>query len=228
MGDYEISMQSFSVAPSTGFYLFRGSDYRYWSCAWGRVEFREGRLILIPDPSVPVEGMRGVALDWTPIVWGDRHYLIATDAILDFVNSVNNGYEPSYRVLGFGGSYFKKKGDDNVRVSGFPNVPQTYRRFLLTEPIRGNVKSVGNFTVEKIDGDKTEVRTTTVTLNVGSKQGVMVGMRFVTYKPQRVHENIIVTNVFENSSKAIVRQEGNYRDAPSTKWKISTSIRDIK
>lgn len=227
-GDYELSMQAFSVAPSTGFYLFRGSDYRYWSCAWGRVEFSEGLIKLIPDHTVPAEGMRGIALNWTPVVWGDRHYLVATDALLDFVNSVNNGYEPSFRGLGFGGSYFKKKGDENIRVSGVPNVPQSYRRYLLTKPIRGNVKLVGNFNVEKIDDGKSEVRTTTVTLDVGSKQGVMVGMRFVTYKPQRVHENIIVTNVFENSSEAIVRQEGSYHDVPSTKWKISTSIRDIK
>lgn len=228
VGEYERSFQSFLLAPQSGFFLFRGSDYRYWSCAWGQVEVSKSRIKLIPDESVPVEGTRGVALSWTIVDWGKRQYLIPTDDLLDFANSVNNGYEPSYRFPGLGGSFFKKKGDEDLRVTGFPNVPESYRRYLLTNPIRGSVTSLGNSTVEKIDGGKTDVRTTTLTLNVGSKHGVLVGMRFITYKPRLVHEDIVVTKVFENSSEAVVRQEGSYHDAPSTKWKISTSIRDIR
>lgn len=228
VGEYERSFQSFLIAPQSGFFLFRGSDYRYWSCAWGQIEVLENRIKLIPDGSVPVEGTRGLASDWTIVQWGKRQYLIPTDELLDFANSVNNGYEPSYRFPGFGGSFFKKKGDEDIRVTGFPNVPESYRRYLLPNPIKGSVTSLGDLKVEKIDGGKTDVRTTIVTLDVGSKQGVLVGMRFITFKPRLVHEDLIVTKVFENSSEAIVRQEGGYYDTPSTKWRVSTSTRDIK
>ena len=79
------------------------------------------------------------------------------------------------------------------------------------------MKLIGNINFEKTDDGKTNVRTTTVTLDVGSKQGVLIGMRFLTYKPRRVHEDVVVTKVFEKSSEAIVRQDRSYQDAPSTK-----------
>lgn len=65
-------------------------------------------------------------------------------------------------------------------------------------------------------------------MDVGRKDGVLAGMRFITYEPSRVHEDIIVTNVYETTSEGIVKQEGKISAEVSTKWKISTSIHDIK
>ena len=67
---------------------------------------------------------------------------------------------------------------------------------------------MGGFQVEKTDNGRTEMRTTNVKLDVGAKDGVIVGMRFVTYKPSRVHEDIVVTKVLENRSEGVIRQQG--------------------
>lgn len=228
VGEYRGHMAIFSLAPSAGFFYFQGSDYIYSSCAWGSVKDSDGAITLVPDPSVPIEATRGLAIEWMPVKWGDRRYIIPKDGILDFVNSVNNGYEPAYRIPGVGASFLNKAGDEDRRVSGFPEVPTVYLRYLLKTPIRGRVTAVGTFQVEKMDSGGTETRSTNVTLNVGARQGVLVGMRFVTYKPRLIHEDIVVTEVLDDRSKGIVRQQGRIYDQPSTKWKISTSIRDIK
>lgn len=125
MGTYNAFSSTFSLAPSAGFYYFRGSDYVYWSCAWGQVEIVDGKIELIPDSSVPAEGTQGLELEWTPVVWGERNYIIPTDKLLDFVNSVNNGYEPD-SFPGPIATFHKKAGDGERAVSGFPSVPESY------------------------------------------------------------------------------------------------------
>lgn len=227
-GEYEAFMTLFSVAPEAGFVFFRDTDNMTSSCVWGKVNWSNDKLTLIPDISNSTGSIRGIDIEWVPVTWGDRHYIIPTQDLLDFVNSVNNGYEPSFPIPGFGSVFFMLKGDDNRKINGFPTLPLHYGEFLLSKPIRGKVTTVGDFHIETEDNGRVQIRVTKIILNVGAKSGVKVGMNFVTYKPIRVHEDVVITNVYDDSSEAITRQRGPIFDLPSIKWKVSTSIRDIK
>jgi len=110
---------------------------------------------------------------YLPVGWDGRSYLIPEDSLLGFCNAVNSGVEPrpgsdgpDYNPSlhdGYFGSFYLRKGDEEKKVSGLPQLPEKWRNYLLKRPAEGEVLSF-------ITSDEAVV-------TVGSQQGLKVGMR---------------------------------------------------
>ena len=97
--------------------------------------------------------------EFTRVAWGDRLYLIPNDEAQAFCNAVNLGTEPRGDE---NGRFFLRDGDWEKKPIGSPAVPKSWERYLLKQPIRGQV-------VEALPGSRARI-------NLGSRDGVFEGM----------------------------------------------------
>lgn len=116
----------------------------------GTASIDKGELFL--KPTEP----KGQTFRYTPVVWGQRHYLI--EFPLQFTNAINFGGEPRDTE---NGQHFLRLGDWNKKADGLPPLPEPWGSRLLKTPI------VGKITASK--GNE-------ATVNLGSADGVFVGM----------------------------------------------------
>jgi hypothetical protein len=223
-GEYTLSSQILFIAPKSGFAYFLSKNLWEARYNYGNVELFNGKIKLIPEIS-GWEVLPSISSGLFPVSWGERHYLIATDEVVDFVNSVNIGYEPSSR-LSLGSGFFLKRGDEYKSVSGKPNIPEQYRSYLLEKPIKGKLITIKNSQIEQDENQRQ--RTTTVILNVGRNKGVLEGMKFLVYRPRRASSDVKVTKVESDWSEGVVIQTDLEGKVPAVGWKVSTSLKDIK
>jgi hypothetical protein len=98
-------------------------------------------------------------VEFLPVSWGQRTYLIPKEDMLGFCNAINQGLEPRNRAEGL--SYLRaddwKKG-----VAGWPELPAEWMPFLLREPVLGTI-------LELMEGFRARV-------DLGSKVGIRPGM----------------------------------------------------
>ena len=120
------------------------------------------------------EGFQGIAAELVPILWGERHYLVGRDEIVDFCNAVNAGDEPRE---GRDGDFLLRDDDWDRNVVGKPRLPVEYAPYLLSEPLQGKIAATGESTTKEGRAG-IRFRTTTVTLNLGKSRGVRTGMKF--------------------------------------------------
>ncbi len=177
----------------------------------------DGRIRLVFKLPNERKGFQGVAPEFLPIVWGDRHYLIPFDEVVKFANAINAGFEPRETSWG---EFLLRRDDVSKSASGFPNLPPQYSEYLLKQPIVAEISSVKDNRMQKSG------RVTTVLLNVGSTQGVKKGMEFFVYAPSAVFESATITRVDSSSSEAEVFQCCDDKaEPPFLGWKLSTHVR---
>lgn len=124
------------------------------------------------------------------VKWGERRYLIPEGEIVEFCNSVNQGFEPRDDLRGF---HFLRHGDEAKPVSGFPKISEKWRAYLLEEPIRGNV-------VRVVDG--------TAVLDIGANDGLKVGMDLTALSPNKIDDaRLKVISVEQGSARAVLKYE---------------------
>jgi hypothetical protein len=113
-----------------------------------------------------------------PVRWGPRLYLIYADGIVEFCNAVNAGVEPRHGK-GVGdndlGVIYLRLGDEEKPATGFPELSKKWQKYLLVEPLR--VKVINLQTNSEGRG--------TATIDIGSEDGLQVGMRFSPPKSYR-------------------------------------------
>lgn len=219
------------IAPKSGFVFTWTGCLGLYDLNYGDVELKDGKVKLLLTHPNERKGFQGTGEEFIPVKWGERHYLIPSDEMLEFVNAVNGGFEPCSFMCA---RFLLRDGDRKKNVNGKPNIPNEYVKYLLKEPIRTTVTSVGdNIVVKEIKNKDWQYRTTKVILGAGSKQGVWVGMEFHVYSPREVSETVKVTKVGETFSEAEIVQMGSIKegiigDIPSVGWKLTTSLDDIK
>jgi len=113
-------------------------------------------------------------------------------------------------------SFLLKKGEEKVRVAGFPQIPPEYSGYLLQRPINAEVVSVGR--VKPLEYG----RTFPIVISVGWADGVKAGMEFDVYQPKNTFATAKVLKVDEHSSEAEVTQYNQDEAVPEPKWKLST------
>jgi hypothetical protein len=211
------------VAPKSGFAYWWEGCLGLYDLNYGGVEATGGRLKLLCELPNGREYYAGIDSELTPVLWGERHYLIASDKMLEFANYVNAGFEPRDKIYG---SFLLRRGDERKAARGAPEVPVEYRNLLLAAPIRTRISSVGMSRSESNDSCKSTDRVTLVVLDVGSAKGVRPGMEFYPFTPPSADVfSVRVTKVEADSSEAQVEQCAE--DAPpSQEWELSTSARD--
>jgi hypothetical protein len=164
----------------------------------GRVERPEGELLLSIEGRERLPRRYGDEPDWfidklTRVNWGDRRYLVAENQWLAFCNAVNQGEEPR---AGDYGDFYLGENHESITVVGLPEVPKSWKEYLLDAPIRGEVIET------QADGS--------ARINVGRKDGLRAGMELLPTKDSSPSDQIVVS-VEENC--AVIKPK--YPAAPS-------------
>lgn len=157
---------------------------------------------------------------YLPIEWSERIYLINESELKNFANAINLGIEPRSSLISerdaspWYGSFYLRSGDEQKKVIGKPKLPEEWLYFLLGKPLTATVISIQN--VEK----RQFVTISTVTINKGSKDGLKVGMRFVTKDevPSQWDATEIIS-VENNRAKIQARTELKLGDRLNTRYK---------
>jgi hypothetical protein len=203
------------LAPKSGFVFTWNGCLGLYDLNYGDVAEKDGRIRLIFKYPNDRKGFQGIAPELIPIVWGERRYLIPRDEMVKFANDINAGFEPRKTLWG---SFLLRRGDELKDVHGQPSLPPEYTHYLLNDPIRAKISSI------KGSRFKESTRITTVVLNVGSEQGVKLGMEFYLYSPSTIFESATISRLDSTSSEAIIIQYGvdEKTERPSLDWKLST------
>jgi hypothetical protein len=127
---------------------------------------------------------------YTAVAWGDRRYLI--DDILAFANAVNLGDEPRATESG---PFLLRVGDWKQAGTGLPKVPDAWTDKLLKEPIGGKV---------------TATTESEATVDLGSENGVFVGMRLALKSADGKTGRATVKEVRDRDATIVPDSQGTF------------------
>lgn len=203
-GIYHRNGESLMLAPRSG-YVARtnlGSDIP----DLGDADVEEGRLresngMIDATGSLNAPSRR----DLVPLRWGERHYLVPSEEMIQFANAVNSGSEPHDNT---NGDFFLRIGDEKIDVVGTPPLLGQARAILLPHPLRAKIISLGDQVAERPLEDvdpKYVVLGTTVILDVGHKQGVAQGLQLILCNDGYGVGTVLKT--YETRSVAAFRQD---------------------
>ncbi len=208
---------SLLIAPKAG-YLFEWKGcLGLYDRNYGDVTVNDGTIHLSFSFPNKQEGFQGIAESFIPVSWDQRKYLIPEQEMIRFCNSINSGYEPRNYIHG---RHLLKVGDEEKPVSGKPDVPEKYNKYLLKQPITAEIISVGK-TAMRLGCADIKFYDTFVTLNIGTKSGLLPGMELYVIEPKHLVESVIIDNVDSNQSTGTITQTDS-KDSPETDWKLST------
>lgn len=161
----------------------------------------------------------GLAPILVPVSWGNRHYLVPNDEIIEFCNAVNIGSERNWES----GRFFLRRGDPTETPTSFPNVPEEFKPYLLQKPIDAKILSVGKYTTEP-SVVEWKFKITPVTIDAGSASGLRVGMELQVLEPPApsTYQTVKITKVEQARSEGVVRQAGEDEPDPVVGSRIST------
>jgi hypothetical protein len=205
---------SVQLAPRTGFVFTWYGCMGLYAKNYGAVESRNGLVVLRPELPNKREAYAGTATEFLPVRWGERHYLIAADQMIDFANQYNAGFEPRASVYGM---HLLRRGDDQKPATGKPPLPFEYRGYLLDRPIEAHVTAVGE--LHKRDE---YISTATIVLSAGQDAGLKPGMRLYVVDAEHRGATVRVTRVGNASSEAEASLFGSERLERG--WKMSTRV----
>ncbi len=89
---------------------------------YGEVTFEHRVVKLAPKHPNDRVGFQGIDVELLPVAWGERHYLIPSNRVMDCVNAVNAGTEPADWRGGLSPRFLLKAGDDRKPVRGRPDM----------------------------------------------------------------------------------------------------------
>lgn len=175
-----------TIAPRSGYVFEWNGCLGLYDRNYGAVTSTNGRIRLSFTFDNRREGFEGIAPEFVSVSWGRRRYLIPTDKVVDFCNSVNDGREPR---TGAQGSHLLRRGDEKKKAAGFPRVPKEFRAYLLTKPIEATIIAVGPRAVRP-GASGLRFKDTKVTLNAGTQQKLRAGMELFVIKPEKTVESV--------------------------------------
>lgn len=210
-----------ALAPRNGFTFTWNGCLGLYDLNYGDISVANETITLNFTFPNQREGFQGIEPTLVPIRWGQRHYLIPVNKMLDFANAINSGTEPSDLWGGRSGSFLLKNGDEKNPVEGRPNMPAEYLAYLLEKPVEATITSVG-------DSHVTESwRYTAVTLNAGTVDGLKKGMEMHVFSPSRTYATATIIGVAEHVADAMLEQFHTSDDPsapPAPSWKLSTKL----
>jgi hypothetical protein len=209
---------SLALAPESGFVFRWDGCLGMYDLNYGQVAFTNGTVKLLFRYANDRKGFQGIAPELLPVHWGARHYLIPADSIVEFTNAINAGIEPNSSLGGRSESFLLQRGDEKKKINGQPNLPQQYLSYILKDPIEAKISSVNQTSVQQ------SRRITSITLDVGSADGLKKGMELYVQNPCDLYGSALVTDVSEHSAQAIIEQMEVTDPVPATDWRLSTKL----
>lgn len=161
----------------------------------GKAEFSNNRLIIKPEVNKEHLNFQYIPVELVPVRWGEQHFLIGSDRLINFAYAVHSGSESEIV------EYFVKNEDYEKPRKGLPNLPKEYEEILTMKAIEPKVTTIKN------NGDS--IFDSELTLNLGRADKLIKGMIFY-YVKSSGDIKIMVTDLQEKSSKArIIGISGN-------------------
>jgi len=202
------------IAPHAGFVFEHHESLGLSERNHGTVQETNNTVYLVLELQRRTDSR--LPLAFFPIRWGQRRYLVPTNRVVAFCNSINSGYEPRYDL---GSGAFLREGDQKERVQGEPSLPARYRPYLLTQPISAHIKKIGRSSLRSLHGDFV-LRETVAVLNVGTKHGVLEGLNFRLHYPG-TSTGATAEDVTEESCVTTITQFQTNAPLPSVGWRLS-------
>lgn len=190
------------IAPESGYLFEWHGCLGLYDRNYGRVKEKNGAIRLSFTYPNKQEGFQGIADEFIPVAWGERKYLVSPDNMIGFCNDVNSKNEPRQEIHGL---QFLKAGDQLKPVTGDPDVPAAYKKYLLKNPIIAEVTSVAKISTRPFvkDGESQDI---IVTLNNGLNSGLLSGMKLYMVSPHNSYESIELQEVNPHESKGLMRR----------------------
>jgi hypothetical protein len=221
-GDYYAgdghNLNLFALAPKAGYLFEWHGCLGLYDRNYGSVTAIDRRLRL--SFTFANTQLQGIAPELIVVPWGGRKYLIPAEDIIRFCNSVNLGREPRSDRYGL---HLLRRGDEQTKVIGFPDLPAKYRDYLLAKPVDATIVAVGQ--PKRVPGIGTEGETETpLTLDAGTNHGLRAGMELVVIRPASLYESVRVTTLTDDRASAVLRRFGGEKDRPEVGWQLSTRL----
>jgi hypothetical protein len=209
---------SLTLAPENGFVFTWHGCLGLYDLNYGDVAFTNGTVKLLFRYPNKREGFQGIAPEFLPVHWGQRHYLISADDMIRFTNAINAGTEPDVLFGGKSAYFLLRRGDEKKPAEGLPDIASEYLDYILKKPLTARISSVTESRVEK------SRRITRITLNVGSADGLRKGMEFFVKNPSTIYAEAVVTDVMDHWASAVIEQDQTSDPVPSPGWTFSTRL----
>jgi hypothetical protein len=209
---------SLSLAPTSGYLFEWHGCLGLYDRNYGAVTHERDRVRLQFTFPNKQQGFQGISSEFLPVRWGARHYLIPIRGMVDFCNAVNDGSESHGRTSS---RFLLRRGDEQIRVSGFPGVPPEYRAYLLAKPVSAQIVSVGKYVTRPSIVDF-KFKDTPVTLDKGTNHGLRVGMELHVVAPGNAIESVKITKEEPDRCEGLMTQMGEHEAGPKVGWKLST------
>lgn len=212
-----------TLAPKNGFVATWNGCLGLYDVNYGEVDSADEKIRLRFTYPNNHRGFEGFPEELVPVRWAGRHYLIPSDKMIEFANDVNRGSEPRRAPHGL---FLLKRGDEKKAVTGAPALPAAYASYILKQPVRTTIVSVGS---SRVAGDETiSARHTQVVLNAGRAEGVKEGMEFYVYGSRSGFASAKITKTEEHTSEAELEQDDFPKlpkaPMPAVGWKLSTAF----
>ena len=210
-GEYSSGL---ALAPLAGFVLELGGCQGPDERNFGRVVPTADGLELVHELPNVFWGRTSLPTRLIPVAWGGRHYLAAPEQMDEFCARVNSGWEPRRDPSGW--PAFLRLGDEQIEVTGLPDVPAEYRSRLRSVPIVAHITWVGPTSDSGF--------TTEAEIDAGTEQGVTVGLEMEVVEPDGFRI-LTAVEVRPGSSRVTVE---NYKGSPPVEvgWTFDTLVWD--
>lgn len=207
-----------TLAPQNGFVFTWHGCLGLYDLNYGDVGFTQGTIKLLFRYPNKHEGFQGIAPEFLPVHWGQRHYLIPTDRMVEFTNAINAGTEPNTSSGGKSFYFLLRRGDEDKPVAGLPDIPSEYLGYILKTPVAARISTITQIRVEK------SRRITRVTFNVGRADGLRKGMELFVREPSTIYAEAVLTDVRDHWASAVIEQDQMSDPVPSPGWTFSTKL----
>ncbi|HEY0660871.1 MAG TPA: hypothetical protein VGD21_06105 [Lysobacter sp.] len=203
-----------------------------WHGCLGLYGANEGRIQAQPTGHLEFKFNRSNAKQFggfpdevVPVRWGERRYLIPSSQMLDFVNAVNQGFEPRAGAMG---RFLLARGDESKPVDGLPTLPDR-----LLPAIRNKALDVGVVKVEPRPGHRSQgycEKRYRVTVDHGAAHGLTPGIELQVKSPAREFAHLRITAAeVGNAVGEIEIHEADCskpRGVPDRHWTFTTGAYD--
>lgn len=212
-----------TIAPQNGFTIAWQGCLGLYGHNYGSVTEKDGQINLIAKLPNEDRKFGHFDLEYFPVRWGQRQYLVGVNRMAEFCNQVNGGYEPREGAWGL---TLLRTGDETKKVDGEPELPEKYKQWILSKPIDAQILSIGPAAKRGSLSDEFHFIDHEFVVDAGSNGGVFQGMEFEVIEPDGVYSDLTITAVEIETSKGVYSyMSDDSGDAPKKTWKLSTRDR---
>jgi hypothetical protein len=207
-GHYVGQCWDLSLAPNSGFAVEFLPPFHHSSAPdYGSVEQH--------GDEIQLNWRGGLNSRFRIVRWGKRRYLIQPIKLLPFCVEIRAdgeiGGEPRTKQNGW---YLLRVGDEQIPVTGYPDLPSPYQTFLRLKTIKATVKSIDQAWL-----DERKERRFLVSLNGGTADGILPDLCLSLGDSSDLSGQITVKTAspHESRAEAYVRR-GELRVGQTIEW----------